>query len=518
MPLQIKSRLKYFSEGRMRLTAWWLVLAIPGVLFVAEQMLQADGGRFAGTAHGNSTTGVARNPDAPVGSCVQCHDGHGITRDYGLWTDNDNNLCFTCHANATHSYGGQLSYEGSGHDASMSTHNGRPVGLCVQCHTPHGAGDNLGTFTHLTVRREEGACYLCHAAATAPPGALDIETEAAKPFAHQVADYRMQHDDWTESNPVAVNPNPAFSGAGRHVECTDCHNPHFQKAAARPTASSNIGGILLGAWGIKPTFSGTAWSAPTAYQVQRFADTATNYEYYLCLKCHSDWAWGAVAPLSANGTPETSTALEISPANPAYHNLTGQAAVAVPTDDVVFGTATPPAYLAPWGPNSAMACSDCHATDTATGSPRGPHGSSFDFMLRKRFKAVAGAIDNTGTAGTRNDLCFTCHNWSTYGAGATGSATNFSKGTDNLHAKHADARAACFMCHAAVPHGFKRKHLIVYASDDAPYYLGDPINYAARQGGIQAYAPANGGGYTINNCKTGCHEGHQVVNPVNPLP
>ncbi|MHB0935679.1 MAG: cytochrome c3 family protein [Armatimonadota bacterium] len=506
MPFQVT------RSNRIALLIW--LVAMAPLLLLMRHAAWADNGLYGGTAHGNPATGVRRDPTLPTGSCRQCHTGHGA-QNFGLWAADDNNLCFTCHGSAARTYPGQTGYQAGGHSASTSMHDSRPVGLCVQCHNPHGTGDTRGAYPKLTGQLEEQACFICHGDGPRPANAANIQARVTSPYAHRVADYERLHDDWNESNAMAFNPNPLMSGANRHVECADCHNPHSARTATRPVRSSNIGEMLLGGWGVRPTFPAAAWTEPLTYTVERFTDT-TKLEYYLCLKCHSNWSWGTAAPFTTDGTRQTNMALEINPANPAYHNVTGQAAVDVPSDDVIFGTATPPDYANGWGPNSALACTDCHADALAAGNARGAHGSTHNYLLKKRFKASAGALDNTGATGTQNDLCFECHHWNTYGAGGIGTGTNFSAGAVNLHALSSHAQAGCFSCHAAIPHGFKRKHMIVYATDEAPYYQGDPLDYVMRRGGIVAYAPADGSAYTANNCQTGCH--HTDANPVNPLP
>jgi predicted CXXCH cytochrome family protein len=514
MPLQV-SKEKAHAARRRKMWRMGLLLAavaLPVIVF-------ANGGVFIQTKHGSPTQGVQRDTALPKGSCAQCHTSHAESpQDFGLWTANDNNLCFSCHSTGIRSYAGQTSYSLSGHSVSVASLNQAPVGQCDQCHNPHGAGDSRGLYPLMAARPEEQVCYSCHGSGFRPQGAADVQTPSTRRYSHSVSNYERLHDDAAEFNSVSVSPNPLLSGSSRHVECADCHNTHSARTTPRPDRSSNIGERLLGSWGVRPNYSGAPWTAPATYTVERFQATATELESYLCFKCHSNYAWGNSAPYTADGVLETNTAMEFSPGNPAYHNVTGQMEAAVPTEDLVFGTATPPGYINQWGPNSAMACSDCHASDPGSGSARGAHGSNFAFMLKKRFKAQAGGLDNTGRAGTQTDLCFDCHDWNTYGEGGSGTATNFSKDTNNLHTKSAHAQAGCFQCHSAVPHGFKRKHTIVYVTDGAPYYQSDPINYVLNKGGIQAYSHANGGAYTANNCKAGCHEGHQNSIPVNPLP
>ncbi|MHB1459407.1 MAG: cytochrome c3 family protein [Armatimonadota bacterium] len=494
MPLQIKSMDKTIRRTAAIGIACLIVLAALSIICMA------DGGFYTSTSHGNTTNGVSRDPLLPTGSCAQCHVGHGANpQDFGLWVANDNALCFTCHANTLRSYFGQTNFNAAGHTRSSSSFDDRRVGLCVQCHNPHGAGDSGGVYKHMTSSAEELLCFKCHGTGFKPIGASDIETDIRKPYSHDVTAYQRLHDDAAESASISVNPNPALSGAKRHVECADCHNTHYGRTTPRAAQSSNIGQMLLGSWGVRPIFSAAPWVAPTNYVVVRFQDTSTELEYYLCVKCHSNWSFGNTAPYTKDGLLETNTAMEISPSNPSYHNVTGQLASTVPTHDVVFGTATPPAYVSPWGPNSAMACTDCHSSDTVSGA-RGAHGSTYSSMLKKRYKAQAGASDNTGKAGTQADLCFDCHDWNTYGAGGTGTDTNFRKDSDNLHQKTAHQVGGCAQCHSSVPHGAQRQHLIVYATDDPPYAMD------ASQG-IMSYTDANGGSYQISNCTTvgACH-------------
>lgn len=512
MPQQVSSPRTRVSASRpVRIWLAALVVAWPvGAL--------ADGGVFAQTKHGSPTLGVQRDLTLPKGNCVQCHTNHGDNPlDFGLWTINDNTLCFTCHSTALRSYSGQTGITLSGHATSLSTLNQIPVGRCVQCHNPHGAGDTRGPFPNLAARPEEQVCYTCHGTGFRPQGAVDIQTPSTKRYAHSVSSYERLHNDAAEFSSAATSPNPLLSGANRHVECEDCHNTHVGKTARRPDRSSNIGEVLLGSWGVRPVYGG-AWMAAPSYIPERFQSTATEYESFLCFKCHSSYAFGNAAPYTSDGMLETDSAMEFNPANASFHNVTGQPSISVPTEAFVNGTARPPAYINQWDPKSAMACTDCHTSDPGSGGARGAHGSSYAFVLKKRFKAQAAASDNTGSAGTQSDLCFDCHDWNTYGSGGTGTDTNFSQGTDNLHRLAAHANAGCFQCHSAVPHGFKRKHMIAYVSDGAPYYQSDATNYVLTKGGIEAYQPALGGAYTQNNCKAGCHEGHQHSTPVNPLP
>jgi hypothetical protein len=65
-----------------------------------------------------------------------------------------------------------------------------------------------------------------------------------------------------------------------------------------------------------------------------------------------------------------------------------------------------------------------------------------------------------------------CHDFSTY-AGGSGSGTGFRKDSSNLHTKHVnDKGKKCVNGHAAIPHGFNRKAMVVVTTDAAPCNRG----------------------------------------------
>jgi hypothetical protein len=120
----------------------------------------------------------------------------------------------------------------------------------------------------------------------------------------------------------------------RHVECTDCHNPHriiraqnglpgalssanTQDAFPRTgsgagthkhtnvagyTHSNTISGVLRGSWGVEPTYSSASFhTLPGGYDVKRgdpggntdtsASATYVTREYQICMKCHSDYGY-----------------------------------------------------------------------------------------------------------------------------------------------------------------------------------------------------------------------------------
>ena len=79
-----------------------------------------------------------------------------------------------------------------------------------------------------------------------------------------------------------------FSGANRHVECEDCHNPHRtdQGSSTAPFAQPELAGITA----VDPI-----WSAPGAPGSYTWMPSVER-EYQVCFKCHSSFTAIAVLP------------------------------------------------------------------------------------------------------------------------------------------------------------------------------------------------------------------------------
>ncbi len=192
----------------------------------------------------------------------------------------------------------------------------------------------------------EETCFACH---SSDGGTLtsqgmntevpDIKTDFELPFhmpirnSEQLAGYEV-HDigtvgsdlqepdqrgkDFIESQAMLGKGNPN----NRHVECTDCHNPH-RVVRRRLFNESNVGGVmdaagthdhwntphtniasgvLRGAWGVEPVYASNDFNTgPTSFTVKRgdpgnSGSTAVSSpymtrEYQVCLKCHSSYAY-----------------------------------------------------------------------------------------------------------------------------------------------------------------------------------------------------------------------------------
>jgi hypothetical protein len=136
----------------------------------------------------------------------------------------------------------------------------------------------------------------------------------------------------------------SFSGSNdkRHVECTDCHNPHRVRRNSKFYGTSTDGnsskrthdvggpqgnvasGVLRGAWGVEPIYTtalsstyttANSWTQlPDRFDIKKGDPTLNSYnrtpdatyltrEYQLCFKCHSSYAVGGGKSTSTNEFP-----------------------------------------------------------------------------------------------------------------------------------------------------------------------------------------------------------------------
>lgn len=307
---------------------------------------------------------------------------------------------------------------------------------------------------------EEG-CYACHgpdrgtlqgqgtAGFEVPDTKTDFTTmarhmpmtSADQPAGREVHDIGTNNPDVPNKRGADFVENPDLLGratlTNRHVECTDCHNPHrviknrtFNANPSSPEAAgthnhaaphTNIAsGVLKGIWGVEPTYGSTAFgSLPTSFTVKRgdpgqgsstaVSSSYLTREYQLCFKCHSNYAFGNNPPMLGSfrgGTPSgtngmtryTNIAMEYQ--SPAAHQGEGTAAnsgsaAAFSTNNhrswhpVMSQTGRTPAvrnanannWIAPWAGGvgtQTMYCTDCHGSDTAAGTavPNGGENGS----------------------------------------------------------------------------------------------------------------------------------------------
>jgi len=163
--------------------------------------------------------------------------------------------------------------------------------------------------------------------------------------------------------------------------------------------SNYASGVLQGVWGISVN-NGPAGTTP----VYTVANPVV-HEYELCFKCHSAWAYGANPPQTPSGGPggepamQTDPSVEFNPNNLAHHAVEAPGHNQPRNINPYFALT----FVPPWGPESTVQCSDCHAGEPD--EPRGPHGSRRRWLLR----------GNETGEGSAEVFCYNCHRRDVYG-------------------------------------------------------------------------------------------------------
>ncbi len=413
--------------------------------------LAISGADYNTSAHNyviNDSTKVGFGTSAFQANCTKCHDdeqdtGSKMSSTYKL------GLHYSAEESLLKALG-----------VTLVGTNYAEENLCFKCHTggntagPDGYGVNPGG-TAMTGRSR------------------NVQAQFAKTSKHNVAGYAgiHRHDEYANA-PAQIAPSDAVDGwwgasnANKHVECVDCHNVHqAQKntAAEWPIEGANrqtTTGVVVspankGVWGVNISgatngnWSGGAgadtptWLNKTPV-VPTYAKVASvTYEWQLCLKCHSRYAWGQNTPpnvpsgraASAGTSTMTDVGQDFNPSNYAYHPVFAQGknqpsaslysywntdADRRSIGGVSTGNGLSNTFVDGWLHTSRVTCSDCHGNN-AWGDTRGVHGSSNKWILRGvntgiKVTKPAGPVNVNATANAAS-FCNNCHRWDVYGGG-----------------------------------------------------------------------------------------------------
>lgn len=371
------------------------------ISFVYDATLAAADGQmkheplYPATVDGNSKV-----------QCTSCHDPHDNKYgDFLIATNEYGDLCFKCHERnywslSTHSTSA-AGWNGSGKnpwdhlEISFGT-----VGqnACANCHTMHTAE---GRERLMKSSLEEMNCLDCHNGNVASPE-KNIEIQLTKPYRHEIYAYNQIHDP-NEASLITISK--------KHVECSDCHNPHASndfKAEA-----PDIKGSLTGVRGIDQNGN---------------AIEPAQFEYEVCFRCHSDNA--VTGSVTNRQIEQSNTRFEFASSAVSFHpvEIRGR-------NDYVLS------LISPLTENSMIYCSDCHASNGSR-SPSGPHGSIYPQILKYQYEKS----DNTPESAFAYELCYTCHSRDYF---------NSDNGDDvqrKIHFRHVTEESApCNACHD--PHG-----------------------------------------------------------------
>jgi predicted CXXCH cytochrome family protein len=458
--------------------------------------------------------GAAQVVDPPAGDavrletgtsyvqCLSCHDPHNQNGDatagkFLVKTNQRSAICTTCHSKS----GSGWSWAASEHSTSAKTYTsantGGVAGLgahtgyvtvtdngCESCHRPHAAPQAQRLLKAVNQR---DVCFQCHGSAPLS-GTKNLSTAFAKSYRHPLesSTATVLHDD----SEVRTSPTN-FSGGRRHVVCSDCHNPHAAGGSLHVVGGSNTGSIpansmLSGVAGVVPpgVALGTGFPMPTAAQTGYGVTASATYEYQICFKCHSSYAYGSAPPAAPSGGIQTDKLSEFNPNNLGYHPVMGAAHFRLGSSSTVLAAT----LKSPWQnmtPATRMFCSDCHGNNEAVSAtvPAGPHGSAGRYLLRFADSAWS---TTAPTLISNSGFCANCHDYTallseTYGR--------------NVHSRSNHRAVPCQSCHSASPHGSFRVGMIALVSDPSPYNLG-----ASR---LTSFTPSPvGTNYSKSSCGT----------------
>ncbi len=338
--------------------------------------------------------------------CTTCHDPHNNKQgDFLRITDRRGAVCLTCHD--------MKGWHGSGHATSNARVSGRRVdpreelkyhtvadNACLNCHKIHGATERERL---LRFKQEESNCLNCHDGSVARTNILaDIRKRSAHPVFLRTGVHDPDEDPFT---------------ARRHVECSDCHNPHD----VAPATSANP----LGSRGLLA--SGTSMHVPGVDRNGvRLEDARLGYE--VCFRCHADSTARRRDDIQRQ-VFQSNTRLEFQVGNPSHHPVIGPRR----NPDVV-------SLISPLRVGSMITCIDCHNSNNAESAggngPEGPHGSIFEPLLVANYETR----DFTTESPQAYALCYRCHDRNSI----------LNNESFSLHRTHiVKVQAPCSACHDA---------------------------------------------------------------------
>jgi len=488
--------------------------------------------------------------------CASCHDPHtqnqkflrdpaGVTLAAKI-----GNTCNACHNKIGWTTSVHQSSTVAYSDAAVNTTFGANTIASLACMNCHRTHKGLGA-SYLLRQAEETTCFqgasglttetACHGSSSSAT-TNRIRTAITRLYQHPTTTISGIHTDLDVLYPTAASKGLQWSDS-RHAECVDCHNPH--RATNTParvgtaswypttvTSTSNLtsnSGALTGVTGVEPTWP-AIWTVPTTFTTQE----SSTKEYQICFKCHSWYALrdadGITLDTTVSGAVVTDQSMEFNPNNKAAHpvavTLNNMGA-----NDYIPKPLVAAQMVAPWATNvgnQTMYCSDCHGTDNeASGDPKGPHGSSFKYLLKGTGKYWPFKSDGTlwrlnTTDGLNTALfCKNCHpvydgSWKNNGHSNHGGRTyNYGDGLGALS-------YPCVGCHSVIPHGTKRSRLIVYRGAVAGY-PADPTPYRYQPGAtnyalLSQFKKTTAAGYAFGNCNnTGtCAQHSSAVSGADP--
>lgn len=455
--------------------------------------------------------------------CTTCHDPHlfdpsDLNRKFlrgnrlqktpptgGGFNEANDQICLGCHDKADQAWA--MSVHANSTDANETYTNGAaalrefPTGTkvwqagCLNCHDTHTVGgsrrllrEGVDSAGGITTAKSSGnpaieeTCYQCHrpqsqsvlssVAHDVPDIRTDFTTGTHMPITNidqqRIEQHNISNSDFQESQ-ANIGKTDLLN---RHVECTDCHNPHrvMKSDQFNDTSSESSGthkhasghtniasGALKGSYGVEPIYLSDKFEAdqnavdliisftekkgvPSPGASTSVSSSYVTREYQICLRCHSNFGFGTNPPSlgdSGGGTTSgtngvtqlTNQAMEFqAPTN--HKGETGSAGYSSGLSDpdnhrswhpVMDNTgrtanvrgANASNWLAPWNGGvgtQTMYCSDCHGNNTANGTTVPSAGKPWGPHGSTNNFILKGNWSAPTTGGINtSELCFRCH-------------------------------------------------------------------------------------------------------------
>lgn len=382
--------------------------------------------------------------------CTSCHDPHqNITSDFLVATTENSALCLYCHQvnnwTLTSHRTSVATWAGNGNNPwnhTPASFNTVAINACENCHSPHHAG---GRSRLMNYNAEESNCMNCHSGTVAKSN-KNIQTQLTKTYRHDVYNYTALHDA----------AEPAIPRT-KHVECSDCHNPHATNAS--PATAPAVKGFLAGVKGINSS----------GMPVEN-----AQYEYEICFRCHSSNP--VTGPATQRQIIQTDKRLEFANTGISFHPV-----------EIKGKNPNVPGLISPLTENSMIYCSDCHASD-GSDAPSGPHGSVYPQILKAQYSKA----ENINESASAYALCYSCHSRNGYNQDAGDNVQRL------IHYKHVvEAKTSCNTCHD--PHGISSLQGIPGRND---HLINFNTNVVSALNGILYY---QNDGNRSGRCYLVCH-------------
>lgn len=293
---------------------------------------------------------------------------------------------------------------------------------CATCHRTH--ADSHETFNNITPTSHSVDCLVCHdgtgastnVSAEYVAAGVAVNVPSTRSYythdAKAVSTGHIAAASDVDGNSIAANE---FGGvSNRHSDCVDCHNPHAASTVARPVQR-----LVAGSF--------TGWSASGDLQmvsvVSRIsgtnvfvpgASTSTNFEYELCLKCHS----GFTVLGSNTGQPSSrywlDKAQEIDSTtvgNTSFHPIRSKGTNATTIMRANLADTTSTMHKWTFTETSTVRCTNCHSSkaDTSTALSQPVHATPNRGMLLAKYEDRTLSAANDGFVAANFALCFACH-------------------------------------------------------------------------------------------------------------